>query len=126
MSFDRPLYPVLTIQNDQDILEFYHATNGLLMPGLWQALKVECVNVHVHHNIQCRFLFLFGVLVSISPRFRTQEQAQLVYAWLMQIRTESLLQRLHSTTLHALPTISLQFEYYPHFDIGTSLPHLFH
>ncbi len=76
-------------------LEYYHAAPGLLLAGLWAALKAH-------------------------PGARTQEQVQIIYAWLLQLRTENLLQRLRPETLHTLALHSMESGYHPTFDIRTS------
>ena len=87
--------PVLVIRDAAlGLLEYMHASPGLRMSGLWSAL-------------QC------------PPVQRSHEQAQTIFTWLMQLRSEALLQRLQPSTLLALATHSLEASYHSTFDICT-------
>jgi len=82
--------PVLVVGS----LEYLHAAPGMMQPGLWQAL-------------------------TMPPEQRTTEQVACVYEWLLQLRTEALLQRLRPETLYQLARQSLEASFHSTFDICT-------
>jgi hypothetical protein len=85
--------PVLVIRDAAlGLLEYMHAAPGLRAAGLWAALKCP-------------------------PAQRGHEQAQIIYTWLQQLRSEALLQRLQPSTLLALAAHSLEASYHSTFDI---------
>jgi hypothetical protein len=83
--------PVLVVGS----LQYLHAAPGMLQTGLWAALKTPHAS-------------------------RSQEQVQIIYTWLLQLKTEALLQRLRPETLYQLARHSLDASYHDTFDICTS------
>jgi hypothetical protein len=86
--------PVLEVRQpgSDTVHQYWHAAPGLHSKGLWAALKA-------------------------SPAARTQEQVQVIYSWLLQLRSESLLRRLRPETLFAMASQSLSSDWFPKFEI---------